>query len=93
MVGKWETIAVVKKRNAYLLFREGSPVIGALFEDREAHELEYLLKKEMEELSAEIEEPDLNHLVKRVMEERYRLLFTIYKRFAPEQECIRYLRR
>lgn len=68
-------------------------MIGALFEDKEAQELEYLLKKEMEELRAEIQEPDLNHLVKRVMEERYHLLFAIYKRFAPEQDYLKYLRR
>lgn len=67
-------------------------MIGALFEDHEVRELEYLLKKEMEALSCELQEPDLNHLVKRAMEERYRLLFNIYKRFVPKQECMKYMR-
>ncbi|MGV3487682.1 MAG: hypothetical protein ACO1OC_03745 [Tuberibacillus sp.] len=67
-------------------------MIGALFEKKEVQELVYLLKREMEELRNELQEPDINHLVKRVMEERYQLLFKIYKRFAASDDCLRYLR-
>ena len=67
-------------------------MLGALFLEEEVSEIIYLVKKELEELSDEMNEQDINHIVLRAMEERYKLLYKIFRRFAPKEECMRFLR-
>ncbi|GGE54690.1 hypothetical protein GCM10011391_37040 [Pullulanibacillus camelliae] len=68
-------------------------MLGVLLRDEEVREIEYLLKKELEELSTEMADDEMNHIVRRAMEERYQGLFKIMKRFTPSEQCIKYLRR
>ncbi len=67
-------------------------MLGALFLYNEIQEIEYLIKRELEELLLDIEDSRLNHVVRRAMEERYQVLFKILKRFATPEECLKYLR-
>ena len=65
---------------------------AALFNNKEVREIEFLIKRELEELLSDIKELPANPVIKRVMEERYDLLFDIFKRFAPGNECLKYMK-
>ncbi len=65
-------------------------MLGLLLTIKEAREIEYLLKKEMEELLLDLEDERISGLVRRAMEERYKLLFNIYRRFVSSQESAKY---
>jgi hypothetical protein len=67
-------------------------VIGLLINQKEMKELEYLIKREMEEILFDFQDPRVDHVVKRAMEERYQILFNLYKRVAPSTECIKYIK-
>lgn len=66
-------------------------MLGALFTEQEIQELEYLMKKEMEELLLDLEDERISEMVKQSMEERYRMIFQLFTRFAPSAECGRYV--
>ncbi|MBM7646901.1 hypothetical protein JOD45_003135 [Scopulibacillus daqui] len=67
-------------------------MIGALFLEKEIIEIEYLVKRELEELLFDLNDKNINHIVKRAMEERYQILFKILCRFASHQDCMKYMR-
>lgn len=64
---------------------------GMILNDIEKKELEYLLKREMDELIHDLNNRYLEHIVKRSIQERYEILFQLFKRFASNEDCIRYL--
>ncbi|MDY7220758.1 hypothetical protein [Halalkalibacterium halodurans] len=66
-------------------------MLGCLFNEKEAQEIEYLLKREMEELLLDLSDPRIDEVVKRAMEEKYRIVYGIYKRFVPPNERMRYM--
>lgn len=65
---------------------------GAIFNDKEIQELTYILKREMEELLLDLEDERVEGIVKRSMEERYRIVFRLFCRFASPSERCRYIR-
>ncbi|WP_077620260.1 hypothetical protein [Bacillus sinesaloumensis] len=67
-------------------------MIGLLVDQKEVKELEYLLKREMDEILFDVEDSRIDHIVKRAMEERYQILFRLFKRIADPSECSRYIR-
>ncbi|MEK5440292.1 hypothetical protein [Fredinandcohnia sp. FSL W7-1320] len=67
-------------------------MIGLLVNQVEVKELEYLLKREMDEILFDVEDARIDHIVKRAMEERYQILFRLFKRIADPSECSRYIR-
>lgn len=67
-------------------------MIGALLTDIEVQEVQYLLKREMEELLLDLEDERIEGLVKRSMEERYHIIFGLFSRFATPSECGRFVR-
>ncbi|HHY74352.1 MAG TPA: hypothetical protein GX497_14230 [Bacillus bacterium] len=67
-------------------------MLAFLVNKREIKELEYLLKREMEEILQDLNDSRIDQIVKQAMEERYQVLFNFFKRFASERECSRYLR-
>ncbi|MCA0989402.1 hypothetical protein [Guptibacillus algicola] len=67
-------------------------MIGFLLSDKEVKEMEYLLKREMEEMLMNLDDDRIEKIVKRAMEERYRLLLGMYKRTAPTVEVAKYIR-
>ncbi|BAB03963.1 hypothetical protein P4637_00005 [Halalkalibacterium halodurans] len=66
-------------------------MLGCLFNEKEAQEIEYLLKREMEELLLDLSDPRIDEVVKRAMEEKYQIVYGIYKRFVPPNERMRYM--
>jgi hypothetical protein len=68
------------------------PVLGFLVNQKELKELEYLLKREMDEILHDLQDSRIDHIVKRAMDERYQILFNLFKRVAPPTECTKYMR-
>jgi hypothetical protein len=66
-------------------------VLGLLIHEREKLEIQYLLKREMDEILYDLEEPRIDHIVKRAMKERYKILFSLFQRIAPQNECMNYI--
>ncbi len=66
-------------------------VLGFMLNYKEAREIEYLLKREMEELLLDLSDPRIDEMIKRAMEEKYQIVFGIYKRFVPPQERMKYI--
>nr|WP_246596055.1 hypothetical protein [Bacillus alkalicola] len=60
--------------------------------ERESQEMEYLLKRELEELLLDLSDSRIDGIVKRAMEERYQMIFKLYKRFTPQKEYLQYVR-
>ncbi|MET3699882.1 hypothetical protein SAMN05877753_1142 [Bacillus oleivorans] len=67
-------------------------MFGMLLSSQEQKELQYLIKKEMDEILFDLEDERISHVVKRSMEERYKILFSMLQRVAPKNEYIAYLR-
>lgn len=70
----------------------GDSMIGFLVNQKEIKELEYLIKREMEELLLDFQDSRIDSIIKRAMEERYQILFKLYKRVASPSECAKYIR-
>ncbi|WP_188456413.1 hypothetical protein [Virgibacillus oceani] len=66
-------------------------MLGLLINDMEQKEMEYLLRRELEELLMDLEDHRIDHMVKRAMRERYRTLFQLFRRVADEKECLKYM--
>ncbi|MBE3550217.1 MAG: hypothetical protein BLITH_0036 [Brockia lithotrophica] len=66
--------------------------LGMLLTPHEQVELEYILRKELEDLLADLEDRRLEGLLRNVLEERYALLLRLYSRVAPPREVRRFLR-
>ncbi|WP_443140050.1 hypothetical protein [Piscibacillus sp. B03] len=65
-------------------------LIGLLITEQEQKELEYLLKREMDELIFDFNYENIDHQVKDAIKDRYKLLFNIFKRMADHSTCIKY---
>lgn len=68
-------------------------MLGFLFTTKECQELEYLLKRELEEMLLDFSDKRIDYLVKRAMEERYSILFRMFARIAKPNELSKYVRR
>jgi hypothetical protein len=66
-------------------------VLGVILNEKEVQEVEYMLKREMEELLLDLSDPRIDDVVKRAMEEKYQIVFKIYKRFVPPKETMKYV--
>ncbi|MGF2614190.1 hypothetical protein FZC84_18835 [Rossellomorea vietnamensis] len=67
-------------------------MLGFLINERERQEIEYLLKREMDEILFDLKDARIDHIVKRAMDERYKILFTLFKRVASHKECLKYMK-
>lgn len=67
-------------------------MMGLLISAKECLELEYLIRRELEEMLLDLEDVRLDGLVRIAMEERYQLIFRLYARVAPPREMLRYVR-
>ncbi|AIE58684.1 hypothetical protein [Bacillus methanolicus] len=66
-------------------------MIGILVNEKEINELQYLMKREMDEILFDLKDERIDHIVKSAMQERYKILFSLFKRIASPQECMKYL--
>ncbi|WP_064091247.1 hypothetical protein [Rossellomorea aquimaris] len=67
-------------------------MLGLMIDDREKQEIEYLLKREMDEILFDLKDSRIDYIVKRAMDERYKILFSLFKRFASHKDCLKYLK-
>lgn len=66
-------------------------MIGLLINEMEQNEIEYLIKRELEELLFDMEDNRLDWLVRKAMADRYKVLFLLFRRFASEREVMKYV--
>lgn len=67
-------------------------MLGMLVNEKEVKEIQYLIKRELDEILFDLEDERIDHIVKRAMEERYKILFALFTRVAPSNECMSYIR-
>lgn len=66
-------------------------MLGLLINEAEQKEIEYLVKRELEELLLDLEDNRIDTLVKKSMRERYEKLFQLLLRVASKEECLPYI--
>lgn len=66
-------------------------MLGLLIKEKEQLELQYVIKRELEELLLDLEDHRIDKIVKQSMKERYKVLFQLYARVAQEKDINRYL--
>ncbi len=67
-------------------------MLGFLFSTKECRELEYMLKKELEEMLLDLSDVKMEGIVHRAIEDRYHTVFKMYARMATPREISRYAR-
>ncbi|YCI77280.1 hypothetical protein M1D47_00930 [Bacillus sp. R1-10] len=67
-------------------------MLGLLINDKEKMELEYLIKREMDEILFDLQDDRIDHLVKRAINEKYNILFRLFKRVSTEEEILMYMK-
>ncbi|NSL52540.1 hypothetical protein [Calidifontibacillus erzurumensis] len=67
-------------------------MLAFIVNNREMKELEYLIKREMDEILHDLNDSRIDHIVKDAMEDRYQVLFNLLKRFASQSEYSKYVR-
>ncbi|MCR2823721.1 hypothetical protein [Lederbergia panacisoli] len=66
-------------------------MLGILLSDRDKEEIIYLLKREMDEILFDLKDTRIESIVKQSMQDRYKTLFSLFKRVASQHECMRYV--
>ncbi|WP_428910429.1 hypothetical protein [Niallia sp. Krafla_26] len=66
-------------------------MLAMLLSEKEIKEMQYLLKREMDEILYDLRDDRIDLFIKKEMEERYKHLFTLFKRVAPPVECMKYI--
>jgi hypothetical protein len=65
-------------------------MLGMLFTDKECRELDYLLRKELDELLLELGDRRLEGPVREAISNRYKTIFRMYARIASPRDLSRY---
>ncbi|TSB44822.1 hypothetical protein [Alkalicoccobacillus porphyridii] len=65
-------------------------MLGMMLTTKEAREVEYMLKREMEEILLDLSDPRIDQVVKNVMDEKYEILYGLYKRFGTPRDQMKY---
>lgn len=66
-------------------------MLGMIINEQELRELEYIIKKEMDELIFDMEDYRIDLVVKRAMHARYQTLFQLFRRVATDHEVKKYI--
>jgi hypothetical protein len=67
-------------------------MLGFLFSERECRELDYLLRKELDEMIFDLKDGQISGEVRMAIELRYKTIFRMYARLASPNEISRYAR-
>jgi hypothetical protein len=67
-------------------------MIGFLFNERECKELDYVLRKELDEMLFDLNDQRIDSCAKVSIETRYRIVFRMYTRLASSKEISKYAR-
>ena len=65
-------------------------MLGLMIDEKEKVELEYLLKREMDEIIFDLQDERMNYIVKRSIGEKYTILFQLFKRLSTERTSLNY---
>lgn len=66
-------------------------MLGLLINKMEQKEMEYMVKRELEEILIDLEDTRIDSNVKAVMEDRYHVLFQLLRRLGNKNDCIKYM--
>ncbi|HLS07834.1 hypothetical protein [Lentibacillus sp.] len=66
-------------------------MLGFLINDEEQKEMEYLIKRELEELLMDMDDHRIDQMVKTSMKARYQTIFNLYRRIASKEDCMKYM--
>ncbi len=80
-------------RSEHLRFRKGASqrnMLGILFNDRECRELDYVLRKELDEMLLDLRDTRIDGDMKTAIENRYKVIFRMYARLASPKDLSRY---
>jgi hypothetical protein len=67
-------------------------MLGILFNDKECKELDYVLRKELDEMLLDLNDHRIDGSIKTAIESRYKVIFRMYARLASPKELSRYAR-
>lgn len=67
-------------------------MLGFLFNERECRELDYVLRKELDEMLFDLNDKRIDADIKGAIESRYKIIFRMYARLASPKEISRYAR-
>lgn len=67
-------------------------MMGFLITAKECMELEYIIRRELEEMLLDLEDTRLDGMVRKAIEERYQLIYRLYSRIASPKDRLRYVR-
>ncbi|WP_199616493.1 hypothetical protein [Paenibacillus alkalitolerans] len=65
-------------------------MLGILFSDRECRELDYILRKELDEMLLDLRDSRIDADMKTAIESRYKVIFRMYARLASPKDLSRY---
>jgi hypothetical protein len=80
------------KMKIWLLKGAAKGMIGFLFNERECRELDYVLRKELDEMLFDLNDKRIDTDIKTAIESRYKVIFRMYARLASPKEISRYAR-
>lgn len=67
-------------------------MLGFLFSERECRELDYVLRKELDEMLFDLNDKLIEAELKSAIEARYKVIFRMYARLASPKEISKYAR-
>ena len=67
-------------------------MLGVMFNDRECKELNYMLRKELDEMLLDLSDQRINADIKLAIESRYKVIFRMYARLVSSKELSKYAR-
>jgi len=67
-------------------------MLGFLFNDRECKELDYLLRKDLDEMLLDLSDKRIDGALRKAIEERYHIVFKMYSRIGTTKELSKYVR-
>lgn len=67
-------------------------MLGVLFNDRECKELNYVLRKELDEMLLDLTDQRIDGDIRGAIETRYKVVFRMYARLASPKELSKYAR-
>lgn len=67
-------------------------MLGILLDERESKELDYILRKELDEMLLDLKDRRIDENIRRAIDARYRVIFRMFARFASPKELSRYVR-
>ncbi|CAH0120690.1 MULTISPECIES: hypothetical protein [unclassified Paenibacillus] len=67
-------------------------MLGMLLNDKERKELDYMLRKELDEMLLDLNDTRLESEIRQAIAVRYKTVFRMYARFASPKELSRYVR-